>query len=45
MEKVISIKELMFEKMYKDFYKDINNRNFTLNCFFKADTVKKVKIG
>lgn len=45
MEKLISIKELRYEKMYKTFYSDHRNVQFAKTCFFKADTVKKAKIG
>jgi hypothetical protein len=40
MEKVITLKELQYIKMYKEFYS--SNQRFN---WFHSDTVKKVKIG
>jgi hypothetical protein len=45
MEKVISIKQLQYERLYKDFYKNPNNKNMQLHIWFKGDTVNKTKIG
>lgn len=44
--KVISFKAATYEKQYKKFYSDINNRNYAVNCFFnQKDVSKKIKVG
>jgi hypothetical protein len=46
MEKVVSIKQLQYERMYKTFYSDIRNKELNLRVWFsKQDQVAKVKIG
>jgi hypothetical protein len=45
MEKVISIKQLQYERAYKLYYADQRNVQFAKSCFFKADVVSKTKVG
>jgi hypothetical protein len=45
-KKIISIKQLQYEKLYKDFYSKYDNVNLSLHCFFKSDvTYNKTKIS
>lgn len=44
-KKIISFKTATYEKLYRDFYKKPENRNFTLRCFYHEDKVFKSKIS
>jgi hypothetical protein len=44
-KKVVSLKCVKYEKMYREYFKDYRNQEFAKSCFFKADTVIKVKIS
>jgi hypothetical protein len=46
MEKVVSIKQLQYERLYKTFYSDTRNKEFNLRVWFSyKDQVTKSKIG
>jgi hypothetical protein len=45
MEKVVSIKQLQYERAYRMYYADQRNVQFTKSCFFKSDVVNKTKIS
>jgi hypothetical protein len=46
MEKVVPIKQLQYERMYRTFYSDIRNKEFNLRVWFShKDQINKAKIG